>query len=260
MSNSGSQNRAFGAPVRDLSVNSLYSDNIVARVVSALEVTDGNLAMIENDIFELQELVGANAEDLVSNAEDIADLENNVLDLQFMHVLPWFVKSNFVYGSSSGNYDSDAIDTGAATLFTRKISTMSTFYSALLFLPHRTSLTARHAGVSPETDVAAVYVTTNPLESTRLTGFDMEWFGGSMAAPYQTLFGNSSTFGRLYGTHIMPGATAECVVLSTAESGFTLEQIYLDNSSSTTSIVMMFQKFRATGAGTLPDFTFYGIQ
>jgi hypothetical protein len=259
MSNSGSQNRAFGTPVRDLSVNSLYSDNIVARVVSALEVTDGNLAMIENDIFELQELVGANAEDLVSNAEDIADLENNVLDLQFMHILPWFVKSNFVYGSSIGNYDSDAIDTGVSTLFTRHVSTTSTFYSALLFLPHDSMLTARHAGVTPETDTAAVYVTTNPLEATRLTGFNVEFFGSTSTMLYQTLLGNSSNFGRLFGTRLMPPG-GNCVVLTTAESGFTLEQIYLDNSSSTTSIVMVFQKFRATMAATLPDFTFYGIQ
>ena len=263
MSNSGSQQRAFGSTVRDLSVSHLSADGIVTRLLTAIQVRDENLALVEQDIFDVQELVNANSEDVINNAEDIADLENTVADLQFTGTLPWFTsfKSNFVWESSNGNWDDQNIpDSGSAT-FTRRVTTGDVYNSAILFLPANPALTsgARHAGVTTNGDSAMVYVTTNPTEAVRLTSFAMEFFPAT-TMPGQTLFAGSLALGnRLFGTHISPNG--QCVALyKDATSNYYIDQIFLEHSETgPTDIVFMFSKEGATTGASVPDFDFYGM-
>lgn len=262
MSNSGSQQRAFGSTVRDLSVSHLCADGIVTKLMTAIQVRDENLALVEQDIFDVQELVNANSEDVVNNAEDIADIENTVSDLQFTGTLPWFTKSNFVWENSNGKWDSQSIPDSASDTFVRRITTGDVYNSAILFLPSNPALTpgARHVGISTNGDSAIVYVTTNPLESIRLSSYTGEFFPASVM-PHQTLFAGSQALGnRLFGTHVSPNG--QCVALYKDDtSNYYIDQIFLDNGSgnSTTDIVIMFTKDSVTSGATLPNFDFYGI-
>jgi len=269
------QNRGFGRPVRDLSVNHLSADTICSKIISALEVTDRNLIDVESDIFDLQELVNANTEDIISNAEDITDLENTVADLSFIQALPWFNKPLIRYESLDSNSWIDESNTlnnqvpePELVMFTRKLPLSRIYNSAIVVFPLTTNAVGESRSVSIQTKKleASVYVTTNPNETTRLKSWDIEYIP-SVQSPPDDIIGHAALMAKpsalntfVFGSDRQQGISGNCMVFPNTGEWY-VQALYLDNRSNVSStLVVVGQKYGITTATPLGSVEIYGFQ
>lgn len=263
-----SQNGGFGRPPRDLGVNNFTSNTVVTQILSALEVTDRNIVEIERDIYDLQNLISNNATDLISNAMDTIEVERTVTDLHTYHSVPWFCKLNFIYGRTiDSDWNDSTVPVGALDQFVRRVTLSHKFTSAMIVLPAIHANT-RQCSMLTEPGTAVVHITENPLEATRLTSFEFEWFpsdsreSGDIQVGHATLLSRPPYLSQfLFGSDIDSSLEhSRCVVFPNS-GPFYIQSMYLDNKEEKTQLVLVGQKFAALdGPAHLPGFEFYGIQ
>jgi hypothetical protein len=266
---SQSQLRSFGRPKKDLGADAISTDHITSKMVSSIEHIDTNVVEIEKDIFDLQDIAFHNAEESIGTQQEIGSIQNDLVDLQYIQSLPWFCKSNFVHGVvNPGNWNVSSIPDSANQLFVRYINLPDTYTGMILILPRVTNIgEARHVSMHPKNSEACVYITTNPVNTIRLSSFDVEWLppmNGSDSdnfISHGTLLAKPTKLGGfVFGSNAEsttePG---QCVVFP--DSGaFYIQSMYLDNNGGFSKIVFIGQKFQATQSKNLNGFTFYGIQ
>ena len=265
------QNGAFGRPPQDLGVSSLASKIITTDLLAAIEVVDHNVAAIERDIYDIQNLTSNNATDLVSNAMDTIEVERTVMDLHTFHSTPWFSKLSFIYGRV---IDSDwdhagQVPSAGLEQFVRRVTLPHRFSSVMVVLPAIQANT-RHCGLFTEPGTAVVHVTENPLEATRLTSFEFEWFPSDSREAGDIQVGHATLMSRppflsnfLFGSDIDSSLDSSRSVVFPECGPFYVQSLYVDNSvsTSTSQIVLIGQKYNVSdGTVPLPGFEYYGIQ
>jgi hypothetical protein len=222
---------------------------------------------IERDIYDVQELVSANADDIVSNAEDITEIERTVLDLNSFHSLPWYSKSNVVYEYISDlKWDNSSIPDNGVDMFVRRVP-LSLKYSSVVAILPSIGAQSRHASINLEPGKAAVHVTTNPMEATRLSSFEFEWLppgdnsGIDIAVGHAALMAKPPMLSNfLFGSDTDSGLMNSKSVVFPNGGAFYVQSIYLDNGGINSELVLVGQKFYATTSTTLEEFEIYGIQ
>lgn len=261
------QNRGFGRPDMDLSVNHIASKTISTNLLTAVEVIDNNVVAIEQDIYNTRLLLTSNTEDIMSNAIDIVQNEKMMLDLNEHHSLPWFNKSAFIYGIISGAQWSEggSVPNDALSLFTRRVTLSGKFKNALVVLPCIES-NVRHAAVTLESKKAAAFVTENPLTASRLTSFEFEWFPsednvlGDIQVGYATLFSKPPLLSNfLFGSDKDSVLADSKSVVFPSSGSLYVQSIYLDNTGPLSQLVLVGQKFNVTNNTTLDGFEYYGV-
>lgn len=265
--NINNQNRGFGRPDMDLSVNHVASKTMSTNVLTAVEVIDNNIVAIEQDIYNARLLLTSNTDDIISNAIDIVQNEKMILDVNEHHSFPWFNKSAFIYGIIDGAQWSEggAVPDGATSIFTRRVTLSGKFKNVIVILPCIDS-NVRHASVTLESKKAAAFVSENPLLSTRLTSFEFEWFPsednlvGDIQVGHATLFSKPPLLSNfLFGSDKDTVLIDSKSVVFPSSGSLYVQSIYLDNSGPLSQLVLVGQKFYITNGTTLGGFEYYGV-
>ena len=266
---SNSQSSSFGRPKRDLGVTAVSTDHITSKLMASVEHIDTNVVEIEKDIFDLQDIAFHNIEESNNVVQEIATIQNDLVELQYVQSLPWFCKSNFVYGTvRPEHWNMKIVPDSANQLFIRHINLPDTYTGMIVILPRVNTVgDARHVSIYPRAAEACVYISTNPHETVRLSSFDLEWFPPVQGTESDRLIGheallarpsklNGFVFGASSESTTVPG---QCVVFP-GSGAFFIQSVYLDNNTGQSKIVFIFQKYQATAGKSLTGFTFYGVQ
>lgn len=260
-----SQSNTFGRPKLDIGAMSIASDHL-----SSINHTDNNIIAIEKDIYDLQEIVIQNTEFTTTNVQEIATIQNELVDLQYNQTLPWFCKSNFVYHDIPKESWSDVTVPDAANqLFLRHIDLDETFTHIILFLPRVSDIgEARHVSVFPKSSEACVCITTDPANTVRLSSFDIEWFppAASNQLDSDVFVGHKALLskprnlnGYVFGSSTESKSQGQCVIFPNA-GAFYIQSIYIDNTLGHSRIILVGQKYQQTFNKTLLGFSLYGFQ
>lgn len=259
---------SFGRPPKDLNVAALASSHLTSSMISSLDHIDTNVVEIEKDIFDLQGIVYDQSEESLNTSQEISAVQNDLVELHYTQSLPWFCKSNFVYGETKPeNWNLPAVPNPSNQLFIRYIDLADTYTGMLLILPRSVSAgESRHVSVYPKSSEACVYVTTNPAETVRLSSFDVEWFPPTSISETDRFVGHLALLskpaklnGYVFGMSSPTNMTGQCVVFPNS-GPFCIQSLYLDNNSGHTRIVLIGQKYQPSNNTTLGGFVFYGIQ
>ena len=271
MSENITQNRSFGHTQKDIGLSNLSTNHMTSGLISSISHIDTNIVAIEKDIFDLQDIAYQQTEDSINTLQELSTVQNDFMELQYVQSLPWFCKSNFVYGHvADDSWNNKSVPNNSNQLFIRYVDLSDTYTGMFLFFPCVDNLGgSRHAGMFSSLSEACVYVNNNPNETIRLSSFGLEWF------PSQSSVNNSSDdfvgFGTLLnnpqklGGYVF-GSSAEsnspdsqCVVFPGA-GAFYVQSIYIDNNSGHSRIVFIGQKYQSSNNTGLGGFSFYGIQ
>lgn len=261
-----SQNKGFGRPIRDLAIENLSADRITGRIITALELEDANIIEIERDIFELQDSVSANTKDIISNATDIANLENTVSGVVLLQSVPWFNKSITQYESSL-DWDVSTLPSDPNAMFTRRLQLTRTYTSAFVVLPLTTNSVgnSREVSLSTENDRLTIFITTNPLDATRLKSFEMEYVplsdrGSDVLVGHGTLLARTSQLnGVIVGSDRQQSTSGNCMAFAGTGEWY-IQAMYLDNTNGLSELVMVGQKYGTTTLTPLSSIEVYGFQ
>lgn len=261
---------SLGHITSDLSLSNLNTHHIYSHVSKTANSVDPNVVEIEKDIHLLQQMACTVADESTDVTDQVQQLQNDVIDLQCIHTLPWFAKSNFGYEQiSASQWDDGCVPDAATEMFVRTVTLTNTYTAAFVLLPRAANVgEARHVSFSPRANEAVVYVTTSPLDSCRLSAFDVEWVLGTTdsSAPSDVFVGQKALLSRpaqMEGWVF--GATADsstphgrCVVFP--DSGaFYVQSLYLDNQQDTSRITLVGQKFQPTSGKQLGGFVVVGL-
>jgi hypothetical protein len=264
-----SSSSSFGRPPKDFNVDSLASGHLTSNMISSLEHIDTNVVEIEKDIYDLQGIVYDQSEESLNTSQEIATVQNDLVELQYIQSLPWFCKSNFVYGEIvPDNWNIAAIPNASNQLFIRYIELQDTYTGMILILPRSNIVgESRHVSIVPKSSEAVVYISVNPADTVRLTSFDIEWLPPTSINDSDRFIGHLSLLakpvklnGYVFGSSSpsdMQGS--QCVVFPNSGS-FYIQSLYLDNNAGHTRIVMIGQKYQSSAGASLVGFDYYGIQ
>ena len=278
---SGGQLSGFGRPTKDLGVSIFSTEHMTSHVISSIHHVDQNVLELERDIYDLQDIAFRSAEESINTMQEIATLQNDLVETNYVQSLPWFCKTNVNYKSIlPTDWNTPIIPDSGSQMFVRFIDLEDTFTGMILILPRvQTIGEARHVSIHPRSNEACVYITTNPADSIRLSSFDIEWFPGSSGSGSPGSSGssdNSVLTDRLIGhgtllakpnklNGYLFGSAAEsscvngqCVVFGNS-GAFYIQSIHIDNNSGHSKIVMVGQKFQSTSNKTLGGFSFYAL-
>jgi hypothetical protein len=264
-----SHQRSFGRPVKDMGVNHISADHITSKLIHSVEHIDQNVVEIEKDIYDLQDIAYHGAEESLNTLQEVATVQNDLIELQFVQSLPWFTKANFQYGEvTQASWNTASIPESANQLFVRYIDLEDTFTGMILIIPSMNTVgEARHVSIHPKNNEAVVYISTNPAESIRLTSFDVEWFPPSRLNESDRFVGHAALFSKPNKMNgFLFGSTSESsIVMGTnvvfPNSGpYYIQSLHLDNNQGHSRIVLVGQKFQSCVSKYLGDFVYYGIQ
>jgi hypothetical protein len=263
------QGLSLGAPPKDLGVNVISTGHVTSKLASSIEHIDTNVVEIEKDIFDLQEIVLQNTEDVVRINQDVTATQDELVQLRYTQTLPWFCKSNFSYGEvKSENWDSNLVPDASNQMFVRYVDLPDTLTGMILFLPKSEGTgESRHISVSPRSSEACVYVNTNPEDAVRLSSFDIEWFpplsdveDTNLFVGHAALLSKSNKMnGYIFGSTAESNGPGQCVVFPNAGS-FYIQSIYIDNTQGNSRLMLVGQKYRNTQNKFLDGFAYYGFQ
>ena len=268
MSKTQSQNFGFGRPSRDLGVSTVSTDHLTSNLITSIDHIDTNLIGIEKDIFDLQNIAYHNAEETINTLQEIATVQNDLLEIQYVQSLPWFTKANFVYGEVKfTDWNNPSIPDPNNQMFIRYIDLEDTFTSMFLIFPCVNTIGGvRHASLFPQTGEAAVYITANPQEAIRLSAFAVEWFPSQDQTEVNRLVGFGSLLakpsklnGYLFGSSAESKSPGQCIIFP-GSGAFYLQSLYIDNNTGKSRIVFIGQKYQPTIGTKLGEFSFYGVQ
>lgn len=262
---------SFGRPPRDMNVSSLATQHVTSNLINSLEHIDSNVVAIEKDIYDLQSIVYESSEEALNTSQELSAVQNDLLELQYVQSLPWFCKSNFIYGEiQNSQWNVSTVPSGTSQTFVRYVQLDQTFTSMILFLPKSSSVgESRHASVVPKSSEACVYITNNPIDTVRLSSFDVEWMppnsNNQNDSDSERFIGHSALLskpsrmnGYVFGSSVTSNMTGQCVVFP--DSGpFYIQAIYIDNSNGFSKIVFIFEKYQSSSSTSLPGFSYYGF-
>lgn len=269
------QNYSFGRPIKDIGVNYVNTTNLCTNGLTSYNHMDPNIINIEQDISDLQYIAYQQTEESINNFQEISTVQNNLMDLQFTQSLPWFCKSNFVYGKITENdWNDKTIPDSSNQLFIRYIDLSDTYTGMFLFFPRVENVGAvRHVAMHSNQAEACIFITTNPEETVRLNSFEVEWFPGDNQnnennedsadnfVGFGTLLARPSKLGGYVfgssGESKTPGSTS---IIFPGSGAFYSKSIYIDNNSGHSKIVLIGQKFQTTNQKNLGSFSYYGVQ
>lgn len=262
--------KPFGNITKDIEAPSINSSVIHSKYISSIEHIDTNVIAIEKDIYDLQDIAYHSTEEAINTIHELSNVQNDLIDLKYTQSLPWYCKSNFVYGEVQDHeWNNTTVPDSANQMFVRYVSLDDTYTGMILYLPKSILVgDSRHASVTPKSSEACVYIGMNPNDSVRLSSFDIEWMPKSeeevqsgVLVGHSTLLSKPKAMGGfLFGSAIEPNSdNGQGVVLPDA-GAFYIKTLYLDNNSGTSKIVMIGQKFQSTIGKTLPGFAYSGIQ
>jgi hypothetical protein len=262
--------KAFGRPIKDLSVSHVSAEQMTSKLISSLESIDSNIIEIEKDIFDLQDIAVHSVEESVNTIQELTTVQNDLIELQYVQTLPWFCKSNFVYGEvQPQHWDITNIPDPTGQLFIRYINLTETYTGMLCFIPRITNIgETRHVSVHPRSNEACIFINTNPAHTIRLSSFDIEWFppipNGESEA--DTFVGHKSLLkrpanlnGYVFGASAESNSPGQCVVFPNS-GPFYIQSFYLDNNAGYTRIVLIGHKYQVSSNKTLGGFTYYALK
>lgn len=255
--------QSFGRPIRDVGASHISADHINTHFVNSVQQIDKNVVEIERDIFDLQDIALQNAEESMTTLHEVANLQNDIVELRYVQSLPWFAKTQTQYGQINQDMWNDhSIPNNDDDTFVRFVDLNDTYSCLILILPRSSAVgEARHASLFPKSNEACVYVSTQPQDAVRLSSFDVEWSENNTFVGHSALLAKPSRLsGTLFGASATPSGPGECVVFPSA-GPFLIRSIHIDNNQGHSRIVFTFKKFQSSDDGaSLGSFVYYGLQ
>lgn len=264
-----SQSQSFGRPQKDLGLSIISTDHLTSKLITSVEHIDTNVVEIEKDIFDLQEVAFRSAEESLNTMQEISTVQNDLVELHYIQSLPWFCKSNFVYGVvTRDQWNISMVPDGANPIFVRYVDLQDTFTGMILCIQRVDGIgEARHVSIQPKSNEASVYIATKPELAVRLSSYDIEWFPSlTPESESDSLVGHGSLLakpvklgGFVFGSSAESNSEGQCIVFPNS-GPFYVQSIYIDNNSGHSRIILVGQKYQASFGKQLSGFSFYGIQ
>jgi hypothetical protein len=260
--------RSFGTIPKDLAVSRLSTEHLSAKLAHTVQHVDLSVVSIEKDIYELQDIAYNGAEETLNSLQEIATVQNDMVDLQYAQSLPWFTKSNFTYGEvRETDWNNGSVPDADNQLFVRYVDLPETYTGMLLVLPRVNTVgEARHVSLTPKIWEAVVYISMNVEDAVRLSSFDVEWFPPVAIDDSDRFVGHAALLskpdqlnGFLFGSSGESNGLGQCVVFPNS-GPYYIQSIHLDNHSGHSRIMLVGQKYQESDGKKLGGFVYYGIQ